>query len=55
MGFWGFGEQYVTERSTTKKQLHIAPQKPQNPNYITLKFLKYTNLYYNSLNMDSNA
>jgi len=29
MGFWGFGEQYVTERR--KKQLRIAPQNPKTP------------------------
>jgi len=29
MGFWGFGEQYVTER--IQKTLPIAPQNPKTP------------------------
>jgi hypothetical protein len=39
MGFWGFGEQYVTERRSQKTvALRIAPQNPKTP-YISINEL----------------
>jgi hypothetical protein len=40
MGFWGFGEQYVTVRRTSFVQLRIAP-KPQNPDPLEREYMKF--------------
>jgi len=39
LGFWGFGEQYVTERRTHPKNTRLLP-KPQNPEGKNLKLME---------------
>jgi len=42
MGFWGFGEQYVT--ATTLASVSIAPQNPKTPISVFSNVINYIKL-----------